>query len=826
MITVKCLLGTTALAALLPALAHAQAVPNSAPVADPPVTAAAAPVTAAQGSGAAGEQGTADIIVTANRRAESLSRVGIPVSVIGAQQLQTQEIRSSLDLARVVPGLQTESAGLTGSPVYILRGVGFDTPNPTSTAPVGNYVDEVAYAYPYMSLGTNFDLERVEVLKGPQGTLYGRNSTGGLVNFVTAKPTSTPQGAISIAYGNYETLLAEGYVSGPITSTLKARLAFQTETRNEGWQYSVTRPNDRLGTMYRKSVRGTLQWDPTSALSVTASGTYWELRGEPQAPQAVAYLAPAASLNPATAVSIISHPTNDREADWTPYSYQPDRAITGITRPYYSQDSKFYAGMLKAGLDLGKGVSLASLSSYNRLTFDTVSEVNGAQDESQTAVSVGYIDSFSQELRIIGDDGPFKWSAGGYYAHDKTFEDDSGYVNDLSTIVGLRDAAIGLDGLFGNPVNPASLATSFRQYAGSGNFKDRVIAGFANGEYAIGSQFKISAGARYTQDKINGSACGHDSNGNNLVLVNFLFPILTDNPGLAPLQRNGCDTLTVDNSAFALATQSQKQHNVSWRGRADYTPNGSVLLYASVSRGYKSGSFPTLAASNASQLLPVTQEKLTAYEVGVKLNTLDRRLQISASGYYYDYENHQIFGRIPDLVFGTLQRIVNIPKSRIYGVEADANLRVSQTLRLQASGAYLDAKVRSYTGYNDEFTATLVNYAGARLPYSPKFQANGSITNDMPIGTGNLMLFTSLFGSYQTRSSSVLGDEAGFGIKAYGLLGAKAGIHSADNKWSLEGYVNNLANTYYWTSAQRQSEMLIRYAGMPRTFGVRGSFRF
>ncbi|MBW6522675.1 TonB-dependent receptor [Sphingomonas sp. RHCKR47] len=817
--TMLSLLGSCALTALTPGFASAQAGPP-APAQDAATSADTATPTPTAQQNAGGE-----IIVTANRREEALSRVGIPVSVVTSDQLQSQEIRQTFDLARVVPGFQATTAGLSGSPVYILRGVGFDTPNPSSTAPVGTYVDEVAYAYPYMSLGANFDLERVEVLKGPQGTLYGRNSTGGLVDFITAKPTATAQGGFTLGYGNYDSFLAEGFVSGPVSSTLKARLAFQSENRAKGWQYSVTRPNDRLGQRYRQSVRGTVQWDPTDRFSVTASGTYWELRGEPQAPQAIAYVGNPALQNPLLTASLIPNPSNNRQADWTPIGRQPRRDITGIIRPFYDLNSKFAAGMVKANLELSDTVSLSSLTSYNRLSFNTVSEANGVQTESQTATSTGLIKSFAQELRFLGDTGALNWSVGGYYARDTTHEFVSGFVDELSTIVGLRAAAAGINTRLGNPVNPTALATSFRNYSGVGDYTNRVLAGFANVEYRFGDLFKLSAGGRYTEDRLRGSGCGRDVNGNNVTLVNFLYPILTRNPGLQGITRGGCYTLTADNSRFALAEQGQKQHNFSWRVRGDFTPSDTVLLYGSISRGYKAGAFPVLAASNASQLLPVTQEKLTAYEAGVKLNLLDRRVQLNATGYYYDYINRQVFGRIPDLIFGTLQRIVNIPKSEVYGAELDVTARLTQTLRVQASGSYLHAEVKEYTGFNNQVAAARVDYAGARLPYSPKFQANGSIINDMPVGN-DLMLFTSVFGSYQSRSSSVLGDEAGFGIKAYGLLGAKVGIHAADDSWGVEGYVSNLTNTYYWTSAQRQSETLVRYAGMPRMYGARATFRF
>ena len=831
------LMGSTAIVLLVPVVAHAQAVP----AANAASAAAAAQSDASQSSEGTSSQAASvsepapnseDIIVTANRRQESLSRVGVSVAVVTAEQLQIQEVREPLDLARVVPGFQATTAGLTGAPVFILRGVGFDSPNPSATAPVGTYVDEVAYAYPYMSLGVNFDLERVEVLKGPQGTLYGRNSTGGLINFITAKPTDTLQGAMTLGYGNYDSFLVEGFVSGPISGTLKARLAFQSDNRAKGYQYSVTRPGDRLGTRYRQAVRGTVQWDPAERFSLTASGTYWELRGEPQAPQAFRYIGPAALLNPLTAASIIANPTNNRQADWTPISRQPGSQVTGVFRPPYRLDSKFAAGVLKGGVELTDTISLASLTSYNRLTFDTVSEVNGSQAESQTANTTGTIKSFAQELRLLGEMEGFNWSAGGYYSRDTTNEYTVGYVGELSTIVGLRNTALNINRTLPNagnprsPVDPNLLIFGARNYSAKGDYTNTVVAGFANAEYALGDQFKISAGGRYTKDRLQGSGCGRDVNGDRVALQNVVFPVLTRNPALPDLVRNGCTSLTVDQTAYALISQTQKQSNFSWRVRADYTPSDTVLFYASVSRGYKAGSIPVLTASNARQLAPVTQEKLTAYEAGSKLNLLDRALQLNASLFYYNHIDRQVFGRIPDLIFGTLQRIVNIPESEVYGAELSANLRVTNTLRLQASGSYLHAEIKEFTGFNNQAVAAVINYAGATPPYSPKFQTNASIVNDMPIGNGGINLFTSVYGSYQSRSNSVIGDEAGFEIKAYGLVGAKLGIHAADDSWGVESYVTNLFDTYYWTSAQRASETLVRFAGMPRTYGVRASFRF
>lgn len=810
-------------AAFIPTIAAAQDAPATAGQSVDPaaMTSDDTPASPAAGN----QDNTGDIVVTAQRRAESLSRVGVSIIAVGEEQLRIQEIKAPADLTRVVPGFQATTAALTGSPVYILRGVGFDTPNPSTTAPVGVYVDEVAYAYPYMSLGVAFDLERVEVLKGPQGTLYGRNTTGGLVNFIAAKPTDTTQGSVTAGYGNYQTFDAEGFISGPISGTLRGRVAFQSQVRDEGWQVSVSR-GERLGKSYRFSTRGSLDWTPTDHLTVDLTGTYWSKTGDTQAGQAIRYIRAPATLNPAAALSIIPNPTSNTQADFPTAGRQPQQAVTGISRPDQYVDSRFLAAALRVDLELSDALTLASLSSYNDLRYEGLSSASGLQSESQEAGFSGRIKSFAQELRLLGDRGNLSWSIGGYYAHDRTNDYNRGYVDELSTIVGLRTAAAGLNRARGLPVNPTVLGASFRNYAAQGESTNRVLAGFANAEYRFNPLIKLTLGGRYTNDRLRGTSCARDSNGNNVALINFLFPILTGNAALPPIAANGCYTLNANSTAFVLVNNFQKQSNFSYRGSVDITPSDTTLFYASISRGFKAGSFPVLAAANATQLRPVTQEEIKAYEGGVKLNLFDRHVQLNGSAYYYDYRDRQIFGREPDRIFGSLNRIVNVPRSEIYGAEADIAIRLGQYFNVRGSAAYLKTKVLEFTGFDTTSAAGIrTNFRGARLPYSPQWQLSGSLVGDVPL-SDTLGGLAAVNVSYQTSSSAVLGDEAGYEIKGYALLGAKLGIHAADDQWRLEAYVNNLTNAYYWTSTQRGNEALVRYAGMPRTYGLRGTFSF
>ena len=780
-------------------------------------------------------QNPGDIIVTANRRAERLSRVGVSVAAVLATELALFDVDQPQDLRRVVPGFQALESASTGAPIYVLRGVGFDAPAPATSSPVGIYQDEVSVPYAYMSLGLAFDLERLEVLKGPQGTVYGRNTTGGLVNFIAAKPTDTSQGGFTVGAGSYEFLEAEGFVSGPLGGGLKGRLAFQTQNRNRGWQRSVTRPNDRLGDSFRKAMRATLQYAPDdSRLDITATGSFWEIQGDTQAPQAVEFIRNAIppALVAAVNASIITNPRNSRLADFTPIGRQPNQALQRVVgigdpdRPPLRQDTRFYSTTLRANLGLNDVLTIASLTNYSDLKYDSTRDFGGLQTESLTQRSSGAIRTFSQELRLLGETNNLSFSVGGYYAHDKTRQRDLGFVGELSTIVEARAFLPILNPLFGNPFSPAELATTFRNYAARGESTVDVLAGFANVEFRVTDQLKLRAGGRYTRDKEVGSSCALNVNGGQTAFVALLYPVLTGNFALPRLERNSCYTLTANNSGFTERQNRQRDTNFSWRLGVDYAPSDTSLIYAVLSRGYKSGAFPVNAAANETQLNPVRPEELTDYEAGIKLQLLDRALQFSANAFYYDYKDRQTFGRVPDVVFGSLLRIVNIPSSKAYGAEADATLRMGQFVTGRASIAYLKTRVGNFIGFDTRSQAGIVtDFSGADFPYSPKIQASGSLVADFPVSE-TVGVLAAINASYQSRSSGVLGSQPGFDIDPFTVVGIKAGVHGADDSWALEGYVNNLFDEYYFTSAQRGNETLLRYAGMPRTYGVRASFKF
>ncbi len=810
--------------------AVAQTVPdagNSTTGATRPTDQSTVPATAATPAGqqaADDETGTqvGDIIVTAQRREESLSRVGISVVAVGADQLQSRGVSNPADLVKLVPGFQA-STTYGGNPVYTLRGVGFNTRNASSTAPVGIYMDETAVAYPYMSLGLVYDLERVEVLKGPQGTLYGRNATGGLINYVEAKPTSELHSGVGFEAGSYGTLNANAYVSGPINDFVRARVAVNFLNRTEGYQHSITR-DEELGKLYQKAGRLILDFGADGGpFSATLTGNLWQRDGDTTATQAIYYVPDmpgnvlAAFANPLARASIQPNPTRNRDVDWYSVGKQAQAGV-GIFHPGPLTDSFFYSGAAKLGYAFSPTVRLQSLTSYQHLRQRDVSDAGGVQTDTLEIEARNTIKSFAQELRLIGESDRFNWSIGGYYADDSIDTTEFAYNTENATIVRFRAVSQVLPSAY----TAAQRATSF------GNFRDvartdtNVYAGFANAEYKVSDLLKFTLGGRYTKDKTSFSGCTYETNGGSLAFINTIYPLFGVT---AKLNANECYTLNRTSTNFLRTPQLQKidQKNFAWRANVDVTPSPTTLLYASVSRGYKSGGFPVLAASNIAQFDPILQEKLTSYEVGTKLGLFNRSVQLNLAGFYYDYKNKQVYGRVLDVIFGTLSRIRNVPRSREIGVEGDLTWRVTPAVTARLSGTYLDSKVLEFSDFTE--LGVVANIRNQPFTYTPKFQGAGGLAYDGPVSS-EINFIADANVSYQTKSQA---DSAGipqFAIKSYELVDGTIGVRSGDNSWRVQLYGKNLFDKYYWVGVASGTETVFRFPGMPRELGVRAAFKF
>src|SRR5487761_286587 len=244
-----------------------------------------APTTDTGAAGATSNQ-IQEIVVMAEKRAEKVFNVPMSVTALTGGQLAERGVTQVADLDRVVPGFTYRPSNF-GTPVYSIRGIGFFENTVTVAPAVSVYVDQVPLPYSVMTEGAPLDIERVEVLKGPQGTLFGQNSTGGAINYIAAKPTNTFATGGNVGYGNYNAEHAEGFVSGPITDTLRARLFLTTDRRGD-WQKSQTR-DATLGARDFSAGRAMLDWRPNESLFLELSLSRWVDKSDTQAAQFVAF---------------------------------------------------------------------------------------------------------------------------------------------------------------------------------------------------------------------------------------------------------------------------------------------------------------------------------------------------------------------------------------------------------------------------------------------------------------------------------------------------------------------------------------------------------
>jgi iron complex outermembrane receptor protein len=770
------------------------------------------------------------IVVTAQRREESANTVGMAIQAFRGEQLTDLHVTNVKDLASVVPSFSV-SQSYQGVPTYTLRGIGFNTINMSATSTVGTYVDEVAYAYPMMNTGPIMDLARVEVLKGPQGTLYGRNTTAGLIDFVTNKPTEDFQASVTAELGNYRTHNFEGYISGPLGDKAQGRIAFRTDDSDEGWQRSNTR-GERLGEVHRYGVRASLALHPTEALSVDLSYTGWKNQSDTVAAQGIGFT-PATAASPFNAPGLVTYiaahaPTNATQADWAPYEVRATDIGTGlgIGGPL-RENNTFNAGKLRIGYNFANDVKLVSLTSYNELKRNATFDWSGAPYDILVQKAEGHIKSFAEELHFEGETGPATWLVGAYYGKDTILDSNRTLLGDNANVGTIRFYT---NSLLATPFNSGGYTAlqasqAFRTYRDQGDIKTTTESLFANADWHLSEALKLTTGIRYTKDKQDFAGCSRDFNGNMLPNVNITnrYLFFAANGLVAPISQGQCNTFNPVTHSFGLVTSTLDEDNVAWRAGLDWTPAENVLVYGSISRGAKAGATPVNAANISTQDAPARQELLLAYETGVKAALFDRRVQANVSAFYYDYKDKQLSVYFADPIYTALARLQNVPKSRAYGLDGDVTWRVTPELTVLGSGTWLHTEVQGYVGINS--AGKPQSFDGAEFLYSPKFQGSLTLLYKKDL-SDKLGLQAALNGRYQTRSSSDLESNPLFAIPDYGTLNASLGVHSLDDRWEVSIWGRNLTDEYYWTAVSSNANVVVRFPGATRTFGAAFTLKY
>lgn len=764
------------------------------------------------------------IIVTARRREENVDDVPVSVSSVSSSQLHRQAVSDTRQLEAAVPGLSVAELGFN-RPVYSLRGIGYSDTSPTALSAVSIYLDEQLYPFDVMSTGPNVDLDRVEVIKGPQGVLYGRNTTGGAINYIANKPTDTFESALSGSYGTFETFDAEGFVSGPLADGLRGRLALRSITRGEGWQESMTRPGDHLGRQEKQSLRGMLDWDARENLQLSFLMQGWRDESDPQAGQVIAIdpqnpTGGSAFVDPA----VQNHPTvspssdNIEVADWAPYPWQ--------------LHNRFGMVSIKSDWTVTDQVNLIShIGRYRFRSDDSAIPQSGLSLLNIESVIDTSMLATVAESRLIGHtDGGIDWQLGVHYARDTLHQNQLFLADNISALFPLTSTGEPnpvllalIDPLL--PVEPGqSLITN--RFETEAHQRSHALAFLGDIDFPLSDQVIVELGARYTLEERDFRGCLHDSDQRteglglaNLATAVLLARVVTNTGSPVPTQfPEGTECVT----ANPQTNQSEEYHGsldedtLSWRTSLSWTPTETLLLYASYDRGFKSGNFPVLIASDASQMTPVTKERLDAYEMGLKhhISNLVTHLAV----FFYDYDDKQLLSRTTDPIFGTLAKLRNAPRSRLYGAEADVTYRFAQHWQAFVSAAYLDSKVLEFEGINEN--GDLQDFAGSHFNLAPKYSAAIGLDTAYPMTWRNGILHASADYGYKSKTRTSLTAGPLFEHRIYRRLDASVGYALEQGRWDVTLWGYNLLDALSTQGVYDPSDSIVRYTGMPRTIGV------
>lgn len=731
---------------------------------------------------ASAEGGFGEIVVTAQRRSESIRDVPITIQAFTGDTLKELGVRNTNDIGQFTPNVTiTSPAGAGNQPVVTIRGIGLNDYNTNNSGPNGIYVDEVYISAPSAQSFNMFDLERVEVLKGPQGTLYGRNTSGGAINFVTAKPSDTFSATAHLEYGSYDTVNFEGGIGGPISSTLSGRVAM-TYNYSSGFVHNALYDRSENGAN-NVAARAQLLWQPDALTKVLLSLRGARVSNRPQEYRHIGTfdpnsgdLCPVADAFAGGCVGIFGYPTPE-----------------GYYEGKFNRRGKLRvddaAASLRVDHDAG-GIDLVSITAFEYLKKKHPEDSDGNPFRILEVDFNTTSSTLSQEFRVSQTRDSYNWVVGLYGLHEILRQDQGVAVFlDFDTFTG---PGVG-DGI-ASRVN------------GKSRQRTDTAAIFGQFEYEVTDKLKLILGGRYTAERKTFSITQFRS-----------------------VQDGGQDNFAppeIINSARRLTDSA-----FSWRLGASYKFTPDTMLYASASRGFKSGGFnggflSAIPEEVELQLRPVLAETVTAYEVGLKSSLLDRRLTFDISAFYNDYRNQQVFSLVPPPTGGItpVATLDNARKAHTQGIDAQISVRPVPQLTLTANLGLLKARLDEFVSSRDP---SQPDHSGNRLANAPKVSTTLLADWRQPVGAGTLNVQVN--GNYRSKQFFDVSNNPYAVQNGYWLVNARLGFGIEDQHWEVAGFVRNLTKKRYFVSLYDFSDpfgFVQGVVGTPRIFGVEANMRF
>lgn len=728
-----------------------------------------------------------EVTVTATRAETDLSKTPVAVSVIGGDALISAGITNPTALADRVPGLSIDRAnGLQ----LTIRGVS-STDNTEKGDPSAAFLlDGIYIARPQAQEVSFFDLERTEVVRGPQGTLYGRNTTAGLVNVISARPKQEFSAAVDATIGDFDTRQVSGMVNVPLGDAAAVRAAVNYDRRDT---YLIQNPNNAFDSDPAKdnlSARLSVLFKLSASIDLLLRADYSRMTGafwrEDQFGSvlisnlyATPLVAPAAGQRGRDPAYIGGSSDDLRRITYTdPRSIDVDNDTWGIAADFNWR--------------LSDSTTLTYLGSYRKFNRDEqfpmlVGSAAPGVDISVPGLFDGSYDQDSHELRVAYDGDRLDLQAGAYY-----FKETSGL---LFALLGLQAPTPGADGyVFGFPQDPTES-------------ESRAL--FGQGTFGITDSFRVTAGVRYTEDDKSrvGATIFHRTLDEPL---NFVASAANPVPD------------SLNNAAVSY-------EQTTWKLGFDVDLTDTTLLYATVSSGYKAGGFndgclagaPNCNVPLTSDALFYDPEELTAYELGIR-SEIGGMARVFASYFHYDYTDLQL-SQISNICGGPCQVTTNAGQAEVDGIEFEAQIQPNDRNRIDVGISWLDAV---YTDYD---IVPGVSFAGEDLNRSPEWTASLGYAHTIPLGNGGGVVFdihSRYVDEYVILSSALV---AQFRQPSFTKTDVSIGYHADGNAWYVEAFAKNLEDEVTLSNVS----LSVAFPGLnngtaalsaPRTYGLRLGF--
>lgn len=757
-----------------------------------------------------------EVVVTAQKRTESLQDVPVSVAALSANKINGFKLSNPGDIAAQVPNLQNTSPAGDGFPIFSLRGVSMSDYSSNQSSPVAIYVDEIYKGSNAIQGIQMYDLDRIEVLRGPQGTLYGKNSTGGAVNFITRAPSFETGGNVSLGLGNYSRKEARGAFETPLVEDRLALRIAGTWTQQDGWFENVLPAFDDGNAIDEYGLRASLKWEPTDSLDLL-------LRISTSEQDAVNYGIQAFNISQDGIGAGLYGLYNLLGATTATDSHREGLGYDQFDSPQDThRRTESDAVSLTVNWMFSDSLTLTSISSWDDGEYFVPEDTDGTVNEVVWVHGGGDAKQLTQDLRITSDfEGPFNFISGLYYAREEFSGPTTlGLWTDLDfNADGALDAQDCLDPFLVSEgqapsASGAAVEATLNEFGLSlGDFaalgcqlgrdleQERTsYAVYADTSYELDESWTLRLGLRYTEDETELKSYSAR------VLSNQGEPLFNTIPG---------DAL----DPFAVtAPQEISDEEVTGKIGIDYTFPSGNMLYAHFSRGYRSGGFNAQAYFSPEEVNSVDPEILDAFEVGFKSRLLDDTMELNGSAFFYTYENQQFL----DINASTLaQNLVNIDESEISGLEVEMRYRPIDTLLVSAGLGWIDSEVKQ--GFLQG-----IDLSGNELLLAPSLNGNLSIEWD---------IFSSSYGALLLQLDSAWTDDQYFDIfntdrisqDGYWLHNARLQFDSSNERWSAGLWVRNLSDEEYRTSIidlQASYGFDYSHIGMPRSYGADVTFNF